>query len=168
MKATSFAGMTCSIAGAVEAIGDRWGFLILRDLMFGLSRYDALRKSTGIPAQTLANRLRHLEEAGLVRRVRYQERPPRDGYALTPKGQDLWKVLAALREWGDRWQAHGAEGPPVETVDRDSGHALRLMLTDAQTGAAAALERVMFRPGPGADDKTRQRLGAGGADEPTR
>ena len=66
------------MAGALEVIGDRWALLLIRDLAFGLRRYDALRASTGIPAATLAARLKQLTESGLVDRVRYQERPPRD------------------------------------------------------------------------------------------
>ena len=94
--------MRCSIAGALELIGDRWALLIIRDLSLGLSRYDDFRASTGIPAATLAARLRHLTASGIVERVRYQQRPPRDEYRLTPMGRDLWQVSLALREWGDR------------------------------------------------------------------
>src|SRR3546814_3791101 len=117
MKPKSFIGMRCSIAGALELIGDRWTLLLIRDLSLGLRRYDDLRASTGIPAATLASRLNHLVEHGIVGRARHQERPPRDEYRLTAKGRDLWKVSVALREWGDRWAATGFGGPSVEMVD---------------------------------------------------
>src|ERR1044072_2297049 len=107
--------MRCSMAGALEAIGDRWALLLIRDLSLGLRRYDELRASTGIPPATLAARLTHLVEGGLVERVRYQERPPRDEYRLTEKGRDLWMVTVALREWGDRWDASGF-GVPMEMI----------------------------------------------------
>lgn len=158
MKPKSFAGMRCSIAGALELIGDRWALLVIRDLSLGLSRYDELRASTGIPAATLAARLKHLAAAGIVERVRYQERPPRDEYRLTPKGSDLWKVSIALREWGDRWDASGFGQPTVETIDRKTGRRLTLALVDAETGAAVPLDRVQLRPGPGADDTVRRLL----------
>ncbi len=151
--------MACSVAGAIEAIVDRWGILILRDLMLGLNRYDQLQKSSGIPAQTLATRLKQLEAAGLIRKHRYQENPPRDEYRLTQKGGDLWPVLVALREWGDRWQAHGADGPPLDLVDRETGHPLALNLIDSVTGAPVGPEQATPRPGPGADDAMRFRLG---------
>jgi len=147
------------MAGALEVIGDRWALLLIRDLGFGLHRYDALRASTGIPAATLAARLKQLTEGGLVDRVRYQERPPRDEYHLTEKGRDLWKVTLALREWGDRWDASGF-GVPMETVDRETGHALSLGLVDAQTGEVVPLERATLRPGPGADEAVRNLLSA--------
>lgn len=158
MKAKSFAGMRCSIAGALELIGDRWSLLIIRDLSLGLSRYDELRASTGIPAATLASRLKHLGASGIIERVRYQERPPRDEYRLTRMGRDLWKVSLALREWGDRWDASGYGAPTVETVDRATGRLLTLALVDAETGQMVPLDRAALRPGPGADDTVRRLL----------
>jgi len=152
MKPKSFVGMRCSIAGALELIGDRWSLLLIRDLSLGLSRYDDLRESTGIPAATLAARLKHLTQHGIVEKCRYQERPPRDEYRLTAKGRDLWKVSVALREWGDRWDATGFGSPTVETIDRETGRPLILALVDAETGAAVPWDRIQFRPGPGADD----------------
>lgn len=158
MKTKSFSGMRCSIAGALELIGDRWALLIIRDLSLGLSRYDDFRASTGIPAATLAARLKHLTTSGIVERFRYQEHPPRDAYRLTAMGRDLWKVSLALREWGDHWDASGFSAPTVETVDRETGRPLRLALVDAETGEAVPLDRAMLRPGPGADDTMRRLL----------
>lgn len=158
MKSKSFAGMRCSIAGAMELIGDRWSFLLIRDLFFGLSRYDDFRASTGIPAATLAARLKHLENSGIIERVQYQERPPRDEYRLTKKGRDLWKVSVALREWGDRWDASGFGQPTVETYDQKTGRPLVLGLVDPTTGKAIPAHRAVLRPGPGADESVRQLL----------
>ena len=158
MKPKSFAGMRCSIAGALELVGDRWTLLLIRDLSLGLGRYDDLRASTGIPAATLASRLKHLLEHGIAERVRYQERPPRDEYRLTPKGRDLWKVSVALREWGDRWNATGFGAPSVQMIDRETGRPLTLALVDAETGMAIPRDRIQLRPGPGADDSTRELL----------
>ncbi|MBT9470233.1 MAG: helix-turn-helix domain-containing protein [Pseudomonadota bacterium] len=166
MKAKSFAGMRCSVAGALEMIGDRWTLLLLRDLGMGLSRFDEFQSSTGIANTTLATRLRNLERNGIIARTRYLERPPRDAYHLTDKGRDFWKVLAALREWGDRWDASGFGAPPIEVVDKDTDRKLRLALVDPQTGKAVGGDRIRYRPGPGADDSVRallQRAAVGGA-----
>jgi len=151
MKMKSFAGMRCSVAGTLEIIGDRWTLLLLRDLNLGLSRYDEFRNSCGIPTTTLSKRLSSLEAHAIVARSRYSERPPRDEYRLTEKGRDLWKVLAALREWGDRWDASGYGAPVIEVVDRQTNHELRLALVDPATGHVVPRERVRLRPGPGAD-----------------
>ncbi|WP_199560260.1 winged helix-turn-helix transcriptional regulator [Sphingomonas psychrotolerans] len=148
------------MAGALEVIGDRWALLLIRDLSFGMGRYDELRASTNIPPATLAARLKHLVETGIVERTRYQERPPRDEYRLTDKGRDLWKVTLSLREWGDRWDASGF-GVPMETVDLKTGHSLHLALVDDETGEVVPFERATLRPGPGADDTVRRLLGSG-------
>ncbi len=166
MKAKSFAGMNCSVAGALELIGDRWTLLLVRDLHFGLSRHDDLRASTGIPAATLSARLKQLTAAGITRRVPYQDNPPRDEYRLTAKGRDLWMVLLALREWGDRWDASGFGAPAVALVDRETGRPLRLALIDAETGQPVPPRRSLATPGPGADARTIRMLGARLAKDP--
>ena len=158
MKHKSFAGMRCSIAGALELIGDRWALLLIRDLSLGLCRYDELRESIGIPNATLAERLKHLIAQGIIERSRYQDRPPRHEYRLTAKGRDLWKVNAALREWGDRWNATGFDAPTVEAIDRTTGRKPVLALVDPKTGAIVSRDRIQFRPGPGADATVRKLL----------
>lgn len=158
MKTKSFAGMRCSVAGALEIIGDRWTLLLLRDLGLGLSRYDDFRNSCGIPTTTLSKRLQSLEAHGVVERTRYSERPPRYEYHLTEKGRDLWKVTTALREWGDRWDASGYGAPAVEVVDCETGQELRLALVDPKTGQVVPRNRIRLRPGPGADAHIRAML----------
>jgi len=161
MKAKSFADMACSIAGALEAIGDRWSILIIRDLSIGLSRYDQLQTSTGMPPTTLADRLRHLEATGIIAKRQYSKRPPRHEYVLTAKGRDLRVVTLALAQWGDRWDASGRGAPPVEFVDGKTGHPVHLASVDATTGAPVAIDRIRLRPGPGADDLARWRIAEG-------
>jgi DNA-binding HxlR family transcriptional regulator len=93
----------CSIADALELVGDRYTFLILRELAFGVTRFNDVRHNTGAPRETLSARLRKLEEAGLITRRRYNERPPRDEYVLTDAGAALAPVLRSLREWGEQY-----------------------------------------------------------------
>lgn len=159
MRAKSFAGMACSVAGALEAIGDRWAVLLLRDLSLGLSRYDDLQASTGMPTTTLSTRLKHLESTGLVERAAYQDNPPRFEYRLTEKGRDLWKVTTALREWGDRWNANGLGASTIELVDGRSGRPVVLALVDADTGEPVPKEHARLRPGPIAAPDLRRLLG---------
>lgn len=160
MRTTSFSGMNCSVAGALEAIGDRWSLLILRDLLLGVRRFDALQASSDIPPQTLARRLRHLEAAGLVVRRRYQDRPARYDYHLTAKGGDLLVVVTALRESGDRWQLHGTSGPPLESIDHTTGHPVELAFVDTVTDQHVERSRLAAHPGPGADERMLRRLQA--------
>jgi DNA-binding HxlR family transcriptional regulator len=97
----------CSIADALELIGDRYALLILRELAFGVTRFSDIRHNTGAPRETLSARLRKLEEAGLITRRRYNERPPRDEYVLTDSGAALAIVLRSLREWGEQYATQG-------------------------------------------------------------
>jgi DNA-binding HxlR family transcriptional regulator len=100
--ATGTAPRACSIADALDVVGDRWSLLILRELRFGVGRFNEIRVNTGAPRETLTARLRKLEEAGVITRHRYCERPPRDEYRLTEAGRALAPVLRDLREWGAR------------------------------------------------------------------
>ena len=92
----------CPIADALGVVGERWSLLVLRELCFGVHRFNDIQANTGAPRETLALRLRKLEESGVIERHRYSDHPPRDEYVLTPAGQDLVPVLKALREWGER------------------------------------------------------------------
>jgi len=167
MRSKSFEGMACSIAGALEAIGDRWAILILRDLMFGLSKYEELRRSTGVTHATLSDRLKHLEENQLIARRRYQFNPERYEYILTRKGSDTALLAQALVQIGDKWAVTGNEGPPVRFVDRKSGRRVKLALVDADAGVLVSSADVVPCEGPGADDLVRWRLSYfGGRDRP--
>jgi DNA-binding HxlR family transcriptional regulator len=158
MRTRSFADMSCSTAGALELVGDRWTLLIVRDLLFGLSRFEDLQRSTGIPPQTLADRLRRLEASKVIIKHRA---PATRGYRLTEMGRDLLTVITALREWGDRWQLHGTVGPPLELFDAHSGSPVQLMMVASETGEPVHRSQLVRKPGPGADDLMRFRLGAG-------
>jgi len=92
----------CSIADALEVVGERWSLLVLRELGFGVHRFRDIQINTGAPRETLALRLRKLEQAGVIERRRYCDHPPRDEYVLTGAGQELLPVLGTLREWGER------------------------------------------------------------------
>jgi DNA-binding HxlR family transcriptional regulator len=91
------------VADALEIVGDRWSLLILRELRFGVHRFNDIRVNTGAPRDTLTTRLRQLEDDGVIARRRYCERPPRDEYVLTEAGRALSPVLRSLRHWGERY-----------------------------------------------------------------
>ena len=104
----------CPIAGTLDLLGDKWTLLVVRDLMFyGKSRFNELQASPeGVPTNILADRLRRLEEGGLVRKARYQANPARYEYLLTPKGAELITVLREIISWGKRYLPDIGSPPP--------------------------------------------------------
>jgi DNA-binding HxlR family transcriptional regulator len=87
----------------LTVVGDRWALLVLRELDSGVHRFNDIHANTGAPRDRLASRLRELEEAGLIIRRRYSERPPRDEYVLTSAGSAIGPVLRELRIWGETY-----------------------------------------------------------------
>ena len=158
MRSKSFEGMACSIAGVLEAIGDRWAVLILRDLSLGLAKYEDLRKSTDVTNATLSDRLKHLEDNELIERRLYQTNPERYEYFLTAKGRDIILVIQALAQVGDKWAVSGDAGPPLRFVDRKTGPLVKLAMVDRETGQRVRAQDLLPQEGPGADDLVRWRL----------
>jgi DNA-binding HxlR family transcriptional regulator len=105
MLKRDYANQDCSIARALEVVGERWTLLIVRDLFLGRTRFDQIQESLGVARNVLSDRLVRLVEHGIVEKVRYSERPERFEYRLTAKGRDLHIALAGLRQWGDRYLA---------------------------------------------------------------
>lgn len=102
----------CSIAGALEVVGEKWSLLVVRELFLGVRRFSQIAANTGAPRDILTTRLRRLEDVGVVERSEYTNRPPRHEYRLTPAGRDLLPVIMTLKQWGDR-HVSGEVLPPV-------------------------------------------------------
>src|SRR5215470_11387337 len=103
MLKRDYVGQDCSIARALEVVGERWTLLIVRDAFLGRSRFEEFQQSLGISRNVLTERLNRLVAEGILERVPYQERPPRYRYKLTTKGRDLHLALTGLRQWGDAY-----------------------------------------------------------------
>jgi DNA-binding HxlR family transcriptional regulator len=157
MKRKSFAHTNCSIARALEVVGEWWTILVLREAFLGVRRFEDFHERVGVARNILAARLRHLVRHGVLARARYQERPPRHEYWLTDKGRDLFPVIVALMNWGDRW-ATPAAGPPVVLAERATGKPLAPRLVCGKSGKPVELSTTLAIPGPGADARTRRRL----------
>ncbi|MFD3871793.1 winged helix-turn-helix transcriptional regulator [Streptomyces sp. NPDC058623] len=114
----------CSIAQALDVVGDWWTLLIVRDTARGLHRFDELQRELGMSRKVLTERLKMLVEAGVLTRVPYQERPVRHEYRLTPRGRGLLPVLVALQDWGDTWVL--GEGEMTATAGESSKEAVRV------------------------------------------
>jgi DNA-binding HxlR family transcriptional regulator len=138
----------CSIARSLELIGERWTLLIIREAFRGTRRFDDFHHTLGVARNILQARLERLVDADILRREQYQERPARYEYRLTNKGLNLWPVLVALLQWGDRYAA--PEGPPVLLRHRDCGGELDDRRRCVRCGAELVARDVVAVAGPGA------------------
>ena len=139
----------CAIGAAVAIIGERSTFLVLREAFNGVRRFDDMQRRTGMPRQVLSDRLARLVPEGLLRKVPYQEsgQRSRHEYRLTHKGLDLYPVLVALMQWGDRYAA-GPAGPPVQLRHRDCGEPVQLQLSCTAGHVLESPARSPRCPGP--------------------
>jgi DNA-binding HxlR family transcriptional regulator len=120
------------MASALAFLGEKWSFLVVRELSLGVHRFDAIARNTGAPRDILAGRLRRLEAEGVLEKRLYQEHPPRFEYRLTDAGKELRPILLSLAQWGDRWAS-----PPRSTVwEHDCGAELEVEHTCAACGGA--------------------------------
>ncbi|MGO9853850.1 MAG: winged helix-turn-helix transcriptional regulator [Acidimicrobiales bacterium] len=143
----------CPVASTLEVVGERWTLLIIRDVFLGIRRFDDLQRDLGVARNILQARLERLVEQGILVRRPYQERPPRHEYRLTEKGADLWPVLVALLQWGDRYGIDGER--PMILEHRGCGGELDDRRRCTACGADVSVtEAVAIRTGarrPGAD-----------------
>ena len=144
----TYEDQNCSIARALELIGERWTILIVRDAFLGIRRFDDFQRSLGVSRGILADRLDRLVDSGILERRCYQERPERFEYRLTDKGRDLWPVTVSLLKWGDRY--HADHGPPRVILHRGCGGEVTERLRCSKCGADLTVRDVEARPGPGA------------------
>jgi DNA-binding HxlR family transcriptional regulator len=112
----------CSIGRAMEVLGERWTFLILRESFYGVRRFSDMQRNLGIARNMLSTRLQTLVGAGVLERRLYQEEPARYEYRLTAAGRDLYPAIVTLMQWGDK-HLQGELGPPVVLRHNTCGHA---------------------------------------------
>ncbi|MGI8625288.1 MAG: winged helix-turn-helix transcriptional regulator [Geodermatophilaceae bacterium] len=141
----------CTVGRAMEILGERWTFVVLREVFSGVRRFEDMRERTGIPRQVLTNRLASLIEHGILRQKPYREPGARlrHEYRLTEKGFDLYPVLVAVRDWGDRYLADPS-GPPLRTVHAACESQVHAVLRCEAGHDIDAVRQVEPRPGPGA------------------
>jgi DNA-binding HxlR family transcriptional regulator len=156
MQRKSFASMECPIARSLDAVGDGWSLLILRDALLGATRFQEFQQGLGMPPNTLASRLSALTERGLLARCRYEERPPRDRYELTPMGAEILPILLALSAWGNRWLS--PDGAVLECVDPETSALVEPIVVDRHTLRPLGPGNVALRAGRGASRRLKQTL----------
>jgi DNA-binding HxlR family transcriptional regulator len=166
MQRTSFEDMNCSVAQCLEIVGDWWTMLIVRDAFFGVRRFDDFQARLGISRNILNQRLNHLVDNRILARVPYQDHPPRSEYRLTDKGRELWPVVNAMRQWGDKWAA--PKGPRVELVHDECGHVAQAVATCSECGEKLEARSVHAVPGRGARKGDFERTALASVPRPKR
>lgn len=160
MLGKTYDAQVCSAARALEAVGERWSLLIVREALYGgTTRFNDFRKGLGIATNVLAARLEGLVEAGIMVRHRYSEAPESYEYLLTDKGRDLGPVLIALTAWGDRWAAPC--GAPIRYSHSVCGSEVCQQVLCPQCGPIEDAGEVRARPGPGLPPGMLARFGEG-------
>jgi len=132
----------CSLAAAMDVVGERWSLLVLREIGYGVHRFARIAGYTGVSRDILADRLRKLEAAGVVERRQYSEHPPRHEYHFTEAGQELFPVMLALSQWGDRW----AVDAPAVTRRHTCGEPVQVDLRCQHCGRPVTRDTVQVEP----------------------
>ncbi|MFI8519883.1 winged helix-turn-helix transcriptional regulator [Streptomyces sp. NPDC085481] len=142
----------CPVRRALDLVGEKWSLLILRDAFNGVRRYDEFRRHLGLSEAVLADRLRKLVAAGVLRVEPYREpgARTRSEYRLTAKGRDLWPVLLALKQWGDT-HAADPDGTALDVSHSDCGAPVRVeVVCSGEDRLTLTPHDVTVRPGPAA------------------
>lgn len=147
MERKRFDQAPCSIARALDILGDWWTPLIIRECLYGVHRFDELQRWLGIGRNILAKRLSLLVDQGVLERRAYQERPTRYAYHLTDKGYDAVRILLALMPFGEAWFFDkGRE--PIRVYDRKTNRRIRPIVVDQATGEPIDPRNLYAGPGP--------------------
>jgi DNA-binding HxlR family transcriptional regulator len=148
MLGKTYDSQICSIARALEIVGERWSILILRNALFaGSTRYTEFQKSLGIATNVLQDRLDGFVAAGIMERRVAPDRAESHEYVLTEKGRDFAPALIALTQWGDRWAA--PDGPPILYQHDRCGSPITVGVSCATCGPVTTAKEIQALPGPG-------------------
>jgi DNA-binding HxlR family transcriptional regulator len=162
MKRISFESMNCSLARSLEIVGEWWTLLIIREAMWGTSRFDDFHHRLGIARNILSARLVKLQDAGVIQRKVTGDSARVHDYLLTDKGWDLFPAVVALMQWGDRW-IHAEEGPPIQFFDRNGGQEIQAIVLRNARGRPLRPDQIAIKAGPGARKETVKRAAAAAA-----
>jgi DNA-binding HxlR family transcriptional regulator len=145
----------CSIKRTLDVVGERWTLLVIREAFYGAQRFEQFLANVGCARSLLTERLATLVEHGVLRREPYHEpgQRKRHEYLLTAKGHDLYVVMLALTEWGDRWEA-GPKGGPLVTRHRDCDALVHVELRCAHDHRIREPEETEIQPRPDLVDRT--------------
>ena len=135
------AALTCPLPPAVELIGERWAFLILRGALNGLQHFEQFQAGLGIARNILSNRLTRMVEGGILERHLDPDDRRKGVYSLSAKGEALLPVVLALRQWGEDW-GHGSQD--IVLADVRDGKPVRRICVQSHDGRPLALDDLMW------------------------
>lgn len=144
MKWDDLSTEACPVARGLSVIGDRWTMLVVRECFLGIRRFDQMQVRLEITRHVLADRLRKLEAAGVLRREQYQDRPVRYEYRLTDRGKALYPILVSLITWADENVPAKTE-PSITLISRETGDPIEPLLMDGKTGQQITHRTVIAR-----------------------
>lgn len=154
-----------SVAEALVVVRDKWTFLVVRELFFGVSRFTDLENNLGVARNALSQRLKGMLESGLIKRKQYSEFPPRFSYHFTEKGRDLYGVSVALMQWGDRWLV---ENPPLSLRHKLDHGAVEQVIRCKECGETLSVFDVEYHYEPDAVQKLAETGSTAGVPEHRR
>jgi DNA-binding HxlR family transcriptional regulator len=145
VKRTSFEGDACPIARSLDAIGDWWSMLIIREALLGVRRFGEFQKRLGLARNILTVRLRALVDQGILETAPASDGSAYQEYLLTPKGRGVFPILVALRQWSEEFDDRPEEIGTI-LVDRDKGKPVRRLELHAQDGRLLSAADVTLKP----------------------
>jgi len=143
-----FDEMPCAIAQTLNQVGDWWTLLIVRDAMKGARRFSDFHESTGIAKNILTDRLKKLVENGVMEREEVGVRGQRQEYILTERGEELFPIIMAMQQWGDKW-IYDEQSAPSIVCDTRSGETLAPISVANESGKPVTHRDITFKTGPG-------------------
>jgi DNA-binding HxlR family transcriptional regulator len=140
----------CGIKRALDVLGEKWTLLVLREAIYGLTRFDDFARALKCGRGVLSSRLKTLVAANIMEKRDYAEpgHRSRSEYHLTAKGRDLYPALLALSQWSDRWNLP-EEGPAALVADKEARRAVKVVMTSRADVRGLTIDDISIRPGPG-------------------
>ncbi|UYO43368.1 helix-turn-helix transcriptional regulator [Rhodopseudomonas palustris] len=157
VKRTSFENDACPVARALDAIGDWWSLLIIREALFGVRRFNEFQARLGLAKNILSVRLRALVEHGILELAPASDGSAYHEYVLTPKGRGVFPVLVALRQWSEEFDAHPDEIATV-LVDVEHGRPVKKLELHAEDGRLLAPHQTTLKPRDAVKPGKRRKL----------
>ena len=157
MRRKSFEDAPCGIAQTLETFGDAWSFLIMREALLGVTSFDGFVEALAIPRNTLTARLETFVAHGVMSKKTEEADRRRSVYLLEEAGRDLWVVMLALQQWGNKWR-FADKGAPSFMAERKSKRPVDALKVTTGRGRALALEDITMIPGPSATPALKKRF----------